>query len=101
MLENGEAGTLGSRPAFRLRFIVQTPRITALLELGDDVIGHGVTIVLAEALPQTPDDSTVSGCAGRSTAEAMLGRRSEAGSVEPRRAFHFRADGSPSAVPGG
>ena len=55
-LENGENGTLGSRSTLRPCFIVQAPRITALLELRHDMIGHGVAFVLAEALPETPDD---------------------------------------------
>lgn len=45
------AKALGRWPACRLCYIIQPPRITALLELGNDVLGNGNAFVLAEALP--------------------------------------------------
>ena len=49
------AKALGRWPARSLCFIIQPPRITALLELRHDVIGYGVAFVLAETLPEPTD----------------------------------------------
>jgi hypothetical protein len=50
------AKALGRWPARSLCFIIQPPRITALLELRHDVIGYGVAFVLAETLPEPTDN---------------------------------------------
>ena len=42
--------------AARLRFLVQAPRVAALFELRDDVIGDGIPVYPRSNLVQAPND---------------------------------------------
>ncbi len=77
MLSRNGAGRVQTEDGLILAHAAQ--EFTLLLELRHDVIGNGVAFILAETLPQAPDN-----LGGTAKAKAMLKRSTSPRVMEPR-----------------